>query len=235
MVKPWRSCVGAIAVLAVLPLLVSGCGSGAPTPQQPTVSKGTAPPPPPPLSPTSPPTPVAAPVTAWEPSALVLEQLEPYKDVAGYQIRVPKGWIASAAQASPGAKMFVWYGVRPNDNKGAVLRICVLEPPEPASPDYQEFKKATLDSAFDDGLKTVTRDGGVTADKQTGEVNGIPFARTNAAFRKEADGGYVVQSVLYVGKDGLSIVILTFSDVESRYAESAKLGISAILTFRKKP
>jgi hypothetical protein len=165
----------------------------------------------------------------------MLDQFGPYQDVAGYQIRVPKGWVASPVKASPGEKIFAWYGLRPNDKKGAVLRFYLIEPPDPTSPDYEEFKKATLESVFDDCLKSVAKGAYGSAEKEFGRINGIPFARVNLAIRNEADEGYVVQCVAYVGKNGLSVATLTFSDVEPYYTKSAKLGISAILTFRKSP
>jgi hypothetical protein len=231
MVKPRRFCVGAMAFLVVVGLWASGCDSGKTAPQKQTSSNVPAPPSPPPPSPT----PVASPVTGWEPSPTALDDLEPYQDVAGYQIRVPKGWIASTAEAAPGQKAFVWYGTRPNDNKGAVLRLMVIEAPKPTSSNYEEFKKATADSALDEFLRSARSGGFITTNKEAGQINGISFARVNAAIRKEADGGYVVQGTTYFGKDDLVVVMLMFNDEESHYTESAKLGISAILTFRKKP
>jgi hypothetical protein len=222
MVEPRHSCVGSMLFGVVVGLLVSGCDSSKSSQQGSLSAEIPAP------------TPLLPPVQGWKPDPAVLERLEPYRDMAGYQIRAPKDWIANDQLSLAGGKTFLWHTARPGKNKATELCIMVIEAPKATSPRYEEFKKATLDAVFDGFLQSSTKSGFGHTAKQSGQVNGIPFARMEMTIHRNTPVPHDEQSAIYVGKDEHAIVVATFSDVQSHYAESAKLGVSAILTLRKR-
>ena len=119
---------------------------------------------------------------------------------------------------------------------GSMIRLTIMDPPEPTSPRFNELKNAKLDSIFDFSLQWAPAklDSLSHTNRQAGQVNGIPFMRADVTGRGKPDGEEI-QGVTYIGKDGAAVIILTFIDAKSHYADSVKLGTSAILTFRKKP
>jgi hypothetical protein len=233
MAKPRHCCVSAFSLLVVVGILASGCDSANTSQEVRTPSNVAAP-----SLPAPPPTHSGAvSITGWKPDSAVVDQLGPYQDVSRYQVRVPKGWIPSTKMLRGRAKALSWYAARANDEKGPVLRIMVIEAPEPTSPRYEEAKNATLDSMFDMFSHSAPTKGIGFTIKQSGQVNGLPSIRTEITGRREANepgGGYNVRIATYICKDGPAAIMLTFSDEQSHYPKSATLGVSAILTFRKK-
>ena len=125
MFQPSRSRVSMFVFLSVLAILSSGCGSSAPQPQ----------PAPPPQAAVAPPTPAApvaaAPLPVWEPDPAVLDELEPYRDVEGYEIRLPKGCeTVPPPQNVPYLKALGWKGPpRENGSRFAFAILLITAPP----------------------------------------------------------------------------------------------------------
>ena len=222
MVKPRHFCVGGMAFLVVVGMLAFGCDSGNGTPQSRSSTQVPSPPPPPP------------PGVVWQPDTAILDQLLPYQDVEGYQVRPPKGWGVRPVPSSSNQKNFSWCGPRRADVTLPEVQILLITIP-PAS--QVEFKGATLEKVFDlafQGVSTTNRNIRFS-DKEGGQVNGVPFMRAKTTDRFQVRGGGDLSGVMYVGRDETTIFVLQFFDGKSHYDESVKLGTAAILTFRKKP
>ena len=70
--------------------------------------------------------------------------------------------------------------------------------------------------------------------KESGVINGIPFVRAETTEHVQSGTGFDVRGMIYVGRDGLTVIAIRVFDVQGAFDESSKLGTAAILTFRKK-
>jgi len=230
MLMPRHSCVGAFAFLMiVVGLLASGCEGDRTTQQTNSSMQAPSPPTPAPQSAT-----VSA--TAWEPDPAILDKLGPYYDVKGYEVRVPKGWnLAPGADYSSVKRvLYEWHGPQRDDGTQPefVVAWIVMQP-------SQKEVASGLDWLFDDLSGPFAEEGdenskssGHVTEKQSGQVNGVRFVR--GMITKRGITGANTQSAFYVGRDGPTVVLLRFTDAQSHFKESAKLGVAAIVTFRKK-
>ena len=118
---------GAIFLIAAS-LLTAGCDSGRqsrpiPAPAPP------APPPPPPTPPSGPP-----PVSEWKPDPKLLDQLDAYRDLGDYQIRIPKECLPQPISALPTefasyTKVKIWAGeVRDDGTRLQIVMITAVIP-----------------------------------------------------------------------------------------------------------
>ena len=167
--------------------------------------------------------------SAWEPDKALLDQLEPYQDVDGYQIRVPKGYAPLQSPAAPGAKAFVWGGPRrPNGTFPSLTAMMLIAPPGAAS-------LATMDPFLDlamQGIKGLHRDWQETP-REHGQVNGVTLLR--ARFQGVLNqNGLKVRGIYYAGRDGATFMMMASEDTEDQ-EQALRLAEAAILTLRKKP
>jgi hypothetical protein len=229
MVMPRHSCVGALAVLVALGLLAAGCGDDTAKRQSLAPSQ---PPAPPPSSPPTAPSVPAAPLPVWKPDPAILDQLAPYQDVEGYEVRAPAIWVARPIE-SRGLKSIAWRGLERNDGTWPEIWVAVAT----GSPQSQgEARNATLNTVFDKAMSWLPRvfSNVQCTDKQSGQVNGIPFLKAKVTVHIEAGGGHDLRGILYAGQDGGIIVAVWFFDAQSNYEDTARLGEAAALTFRKR-
>lgn len=167
----------------------------------------------------------------WQPDPALIEQLGPYVDFDAYQIRVPKGFqpIQAPAVPLPGMSMYAWAGPpRPDGSQPTVLAMVAKVPPqEAANMTLLQFQERMLG-----GLKRRRSDWQQTP-VESGQVNGLPFART--AWQATApELSRKMAGVEYVTKDGATFLQLRSQDFDAYQEQALKLGTAAILTFRKK-
>jgi hypothetical protein len=209
--------------------LAAGCDTGgqnrrtAPTPPP-------APPPPPP-----PPAPTPPPVVEWKPDPKLQGELDDYRDIGDYQIRIPKVCLPQPVDSLPlevasftNAK--VWAGDRRGD--GTRLQIAMVTCTMPKNnPDFA----ATAEGEIDFIVKGVVKKAGMTEVRKTpvesGTVAGIPFVRT---FLKGSVSGQTIEIVNYLTKNGGTFVWLMAGDAEPHSQKSLNAATASILTFRKK-
>jgi hypothetical protein len=226
MFQPGRSRVGVFVCLSVLAIVASGCSRGTPSPQ---------PSPPPQAAVVPSPVPVhvaAAPLPVWQPDPALLDELEPYRDVDGYQIRLPKGCEAVPTPPVPYTKATGWKGPsRADGSKLAVFLLATTVPP--TAPDYAFTAQQELNAQVQGFKKTCGLSDWHETMAESGQVGGALFVRLNfqgvvANTSVKAHGFY------YLTKEGGTIVALIIMDIEPHDGDSLKLGTAAILTFRKK-
>ncbi len=227
-----KCCLALAAMAAVLSLLAAGCGTQ-PATQGPTDSEvpranpsGDNASKPPPL-----PKPAAAPkLPVWQPDPTLVEQLGPYEDIDGFQIRPPKGYQSMQVPGAPaGAKVVAWAGPERADGTRPSVQLMLLSPP-PEAPIY------TIEQVLDSSLRNTKkrRSEWQQTATESGQVNGIAFV-TASWQGTITEVGMKGHGVEYAGKEGATIIQLKTQDVEPHHGEALKLGIAAILTFRKKP
>ena len=228
MFRPRNPCAGAVVFLVVVGFWASGCDNGKTSQQSRAPSNVPASPLPPP-----PPPPSTALATVWEPDPAILDNLGTYQDIKGYEVRPPKGWSLAPGINYSSAKrvLYDWHGPKRDD--GSSPELCISWT---VMPPAQNEVASGLGAVFDEFSEAVGEESkipGQTTDKQSGQISGVRFVRGNIT--KRSDSGEVTLHLLYVSRDGPSLIMMRFTDVRSHFAESAKLGTAAILTFRKKP
>ncbi len=201
-----RFCTSALILPLAFALLVSGCNRG--TTGQPSAAPD------------------------WKPDAALLEQLEQYQDIDGYQIRLPRGYEPSMAPPpEPGGKSLAWTGallgnVRPH-------LMLTIASPAAGSAD----SSTTVDQFSELILSSLRQSTGIAGWRQTpnesGQINGVTFVRVNwggtLGRASEPDHGF-----LFVGKDGSTFITMLASCTGSNDEAPLKLGTAAVMTFRKK-
>lgn len=175
----------------------------------------------------------SGPLPVWSPDPALLEQLGPYQDCGDYQIRVPKGYtrVPPPLGAPPGGQVFRWAGtVRPDGHRPAIMMAVAVPPPQErlASGDQ------VLNQMFSEKRGDIPN---VTPKAvQSGQVNGLTFARANweGIGMGPGMGGQRLHGWDYVCVDGSTVIFLHCQDVEPYQGQSLALGQAAVLTFRKK-
>jgi hypothetical protein len=209
--------------------LALGCGQNHSAPAVPTAPPAPTPPPSPPPS-TAP----AVTTKDWRPDAALLDQLEPYQDVEGYEIRLPKGFELAGPPETPlpGISGRTWKGpARSDGSRPSFLLKLITPPPEAAA----SLSAATLE----DGLQGVLPPNEVRGpdyqqeSAESGQINGIAFARVGFRFTWAGTQGKV-QGAAYSGKQGGTFIGIRIHDYEPYHEESLKLLNAAVMTLRKK-
>jgi hypothetical protein len=198
----------------VLLLLAAGCGKS--TPNQPAAS---------PVSPAI----VASTIKLppWQPDPALLEQLGPYQDVAGYQIRLPKDYDSIPPGKLPsGQKLFTWMG--PMGPLGTALTVkFVTLPPENAA-------RATLNEVFDKALAQGNHgpDWQCTP-AESGQIAGHDFLRAGWQYTM-VELKQKLHGLTYVTKQADKFIKIQVEALEPIDEPTFKLAAAAILTFRQK-
>jgi hypothetical protein len=169
---------------------------------------------------------------SWEPDKALLDQLEPYQDVEGYQIRLPKGYNPMQMPITPpaGTRFLSWLG--PKHNGSACVVQGVLST-IPAGETKNNLTNAI--AGAENTLKAQWRDWQQTPPEK-GQVNGLSFLRVRnqgVIAQMGALMGKKVRGFLYAAQDGPTQILLTGLCAEED-AEALKLAEAAVLTFRKK-
>ena len=167
--------------------------------------------------------------SSWEPDKALLDQLEPYQDVEGYQIRLPKGYTLTQLPLTPpgGMKLFFWMGPRQPDGSASFIQVAIAAiPPQEAKDGLANALAGTLAT-----LKAQQRDWRQTPEEK-GQLNGLPCLRVHAEAVAAQTGGKV-RGFLYAAQDGSTLAVVSgFGPGEN--AEALKPVEAAALTFRKK-
>ncbi len=113
-------------------------------------------------------------------------------------------------------------------------RVVTLPPGEKEG--IKEVKESPLDSFLTHVIRSMTRaEQGVKVDSvETGQVEGVTFARAKVAEASKPGEALNFLSVNYLRTDDVTFVLLRIIDLRAHFDESAKLGTAAILTFRRK-
>jgi hypothetical protein len=230
-----RFCDIAMILSLVFALLASGCNrstTGEPSaPSQPAASAPSRPLPPPPPPP---PAPTLATLPVWTPDPAFLDQLEPYQDIEGYQIRLPKGFESKgpANIPFPGAREFGWVGASRTDGTKPTFYVEVItSPPERAA----EARDMALGQFITAILPSQDMRGPdwQQGPLESGQINGLTFLRTS--FQTTVPGTAVkIRAVGYVANDSSTLIAVRASDADAYQEQSLRLGAAAIMTFRKK-
>jgi hypothetical protein len=214
----FRRC--ALMFVAVAALLMGGCG-----PDNSGQKASTPKPPAPPVAVAVP----SPPLVDWKPDPALLDQLESYQDVEGYEIRLPKGCKPTSVPM-PYGKIRVWQTPMRDDNTQFMLAIMLVTVP-PGVSDYALTAEQELDSILIGFKKTSKFSDWQQAPTESGQVGGVPFVRV--CFQGVVNGvkGY---GSYYVTKNAGTFVAISIVDFEPHSKESLGLGKASILTFRKK-
>jgi hypothetical protein len=165
--------------------------------------------------------------SAWEPDKALLDQLEPYQDVEGYQIRLPKGYsLTQLPMATPaGMKLFFWMGPRQADGGASFVQVSLVALPSQET----KLNLATALAGAQDALKAQQREWQQTP-AEPGQINGLPSLRVQ---NRGAQGGAKVRGFMYAVQDGSTLIMISGAAPEAN-ADALKLAEAAALTFRKK-
>jgi hypothetical protein len=213
--------VSMTASLAALALLQTGCGNY--EAEQPATS--------PPAAATSLATPAKLPV--WESDKAFEEQLEPYQDVAGYQIRIPKDYEpVTIPQKMPSTEMTAW-GTQPraDGTRAAILLIIATMPP--GSGDSAASDEQVLEGMLNGFRATVGQADWQQTPIERGQISGMPFLRVGwQSTAKQAP--VKMHGFYYLSREGEKCLVLVISDAEPHHEESLNLQNAAVRTVRKK-
>lgn len=179
-------------------------------------------------------TPIAATQTTnlpeWKSDSSLLDQLDPYQDFEGYQIRVPKGWEIKQAPAVPFAKVIGWGGPMHADGTRQSLSIMIV-----TYPSNHNEPERPLTEMIESSLRAQQSRGSDFShtSAETGHICGITFMKVGWK-RKDTISQMQVVGLTYVGKDSHTEIHLLAQDAGPDLDEHLKLAQAAILTFQKK-
>jgi hypothetical protein len=166
----------------------------------------------------------------WEPEKALVDRLQPYQDVEGYQLRLPKGYSLMQRPATPlpGVKVFYWMGPRQADGGGPSLAISVwtLAPGGEEPKDAVSKALAALEASPNTQDRPWER-----ASVESGQIAGLPCLRGQSQVVTAA--GAKVRSFAYFVKDGTTQIAIGGGASEAD-ADALKLAEAAVLTFRKR-
>ncbi len=167
--------------------------------------------------------------SAWEPDKTLLEQLEPYQDVKGYQVRPPKGYALMQPPASSVGKAFAWTGTRRADGTAPMFMVLI------ATPTPEEAKGITLENFVERMLAAVKalRQDWQQTPAERGQVNGLSMLRTTWQ-GTAPQGNSKMRGFDYFAQDGGTFICIRSQDVAPHDEQALKLAEAAALTFRKK-
>jgi len=171
--------------------------------------------------------------SSWKLDKALLDQLEPYQDVEGYQIRLPKGFNATPLPITPpqGQKLFHWMAPRQGAggaSSTSFVQVFLATAPSP------EAAKANLEPALTTATEGMKRDQREWKQMpaEAGRINGLPCLRVK--FQGVLAGsGAKTRGFAYAAQDGSVVIAISVVSAGDN-AEALKLAEAAALTFRKK-
>lgn len=189
-----------------------------------------------PVAPTPSPVPLPPPISAlpnWKVDPALLDQLEPYRDIEGFQIRLPKEWQTKPVPGSvPFSKTLAMEGPARDDGTKIAFMITVTTYP-PGSPDTAFTAERELNSIIDGFNKSIGLVDMQQDTVESGQIDSVPFVRVR--WQGTAANGLVKgHGFHYLTKDTKTGVWVVFFDTEPHHKESLKLGTAAVMTLRKK-
>lgn len=166
----------------------------------------------------------------WQPDPGMLEELGPYEDFEGYQMRLPKSFPRQASpQAPPGGKVFLWAGLPRGDGTRPLILISVIAIP----PRERKMGAKQAHANYLAGMKR-SHDHWQEQPMRSGEINGMAFLKTTLQATVRANG-LRMHAVVYGHTEGATFVEMSGHDVEPHQEQTLKIIETAMLTFRKKP
>jgi hypothetical protein len=170
----------------------------------------------------------------WRADPALMDQLQPYQDVEGFEIRLPRELKFCIRQVGPlpGLIECTWTGSLRTDGSKPTLLLKLITPPPAAA-------AAIASATLEDGLEGVMPPNGVRGPDyhqesvEMGQINGISFARVKFRFTWSGTQR-IVRGASYSGKQGGTFIGLRMHDYDPYQEESMKLLNAAVMTLRKK-
>lgn len=186
----------------------------------------------PPESPKTPPVPPAPPTRpVWKSGPAFVARLAPEVAVAGYRLRLPKGYAMQTMPGPGGMTGYAWTGApRPEDGTRAYLMLLPMRPPAGETTRYTPAQILTKMLA---GIARSRRDWRVSV-IQEGTVNGQPFVRAYWTGTDAATGA-AMRGFGYAAVDGDGFVYLSSQDVVPHDKLALPLAEAAALTLAFPP
>jgi hypothetical protein len=169
-------------------------------------------------------------VPEWMPDKDQVKNLAAAKDLGGYSIRPPKSFERQELpKQAPNSRMFAWAGARRQDGTRPSFTGTLYTPPAGQDPDRNLDQ---ITNVFLEAIKRRHTDW--RAEKpEDGIVNGLKFVRVRWKGTEQASGAEK-EGILYIAKDGGTIIQLATQDVVPETKKALPLGEAALLTFKKK-
>jgi hypothetical protein len=212
-------------------LLTAGCDTGGKS--RPAAPARPAPPPPPP--PTAATQPSPPPVSEWKPDPKLLDELEPYRDVGDYQIRVPKFCEPQPASNLGGkfssfTKIKRWAGRLRNDGTRFVLSLLTATD-LPADATSNEVAEEEIDSIISELEDLHQNTEWHEMAPESGQIGGMSFVKDRV---EGTMGGKKGHWIRYITKNGPTTIVISVFDFEGDDKRQFDIGLASALTFRKK-
>ena len=209
--------------------LAVGCDSGRQNRPRPAPAPP-APPPPPPASPSAPP-----PVSEWKPDPKLLGELDDYRDIEDYQIRIPKDCIPEPVSAFFGdaaafSKARAWASSLRHDGT-RMLMVMIMADLPPTFPDYRFTAEEEVGPVLGGFRRSSKASDWQHTAAEAGTINNVPFVRVNL---QGAIENRKVHGVLYLTKTVGKLAGIWIIDFDSSEKTQLDIGVASVLTFRKK-
>jgi hypothetical protein len=170
-------------------------------------------------------------IATWAPDPALLDQLGPYVDVEGFQVRPPKGYAPiRAPRADPRWKYFGWSGKIGRNWTAPRFLIGIATAPA-------NDNLSTPESILEQSLLGIRRDLSLAATweqsvREHGRINELKFLRTR--WSGETPKKLKMHGVVYSGRDGSQFIQIASIDSEPNDGSSLKLADAAAATFKRK-
>ena len=188
----------------------------------------------PPIAAGGAPSPSPAATNGWRPEAAIVDQLSPYQDVEGFEIRLPKDFILvkGPERPLPGISIRLWKGAERENGGRPNFEMKIITPPPQA---LQSQGTPTVESGLE-GVMPPEDIRGADFQKEApefGQINGASFVRSTFHFTWKGTDGKV-QGAGYSGRIDNTWIQFRIHDYEPYHAETLKLMNAAVMTLRKK-
>jgi hypothetical protein len=173
----------------------------------------------------------------WQSDPQLDDRLGAYEDLAGFQVRPPKGYARQQppANTTTGVEMFGWAGPKRADGITPSFILIVMTPP-PNEPDADAPAEKFLGSLLE-AIKR-RRTGFAVTPTEAGEVGGRPFVRARWSGVANEPGasfnGKPLKGFVYAAKVGKQFVQASSQDLDPGGEVDLALAEAAALTLRKK-
>jgi hypothetical protein len=220
----------AVMCFLVASFLTAGCDSGRQNRPAPPAPPAPPPPPPPSTPRVTPPT-----VSDWKPDPKLLNELDTYWNVGDYQIRVPKFCEPQppsnlGGKYSSYTKIKRWAGRLRND--GTRFMLSVLTATDlPADTNPNDVANEELHSIMGDVEDIHANSEWHEGRHEPGQISGMPFAKTTIEGNAGGKKGHWIR---YITKNGATTIVISVLDFDNDDKRSLDVGITSVLTFRKK-
>jgi hypothetical protein len=164
---------------------------------------------------------------AWAPDPAMLEKLDEYQDVDGYQIRPPKGYPqVPAKNFGPASRIVGWGGTLRADQTAPMITVMVTKP-MPVQKPHEQLMQDVLNS-----IKQRRQDW-QQSPFERGTINGLAFLRARWS-GTEPNKGWKMHGLVFTTLNDTTFVQISTQDVEPNDKEALKISEAAAFTFKKK-